>query len=76
MVRIVAGQHEILSQERQSVVKTDWIFNFNEIHFFAVNESGDTLIGTAVFDDVDSQLNRKIYSPAGDYMGNIILVTK
>ena len=76
LVRIVAGQHEILSQERQSVVKTDWIFNFNEIHFFAVNESGDTLIGTAVFDDVDSQLNRKIYSPAGDYMGNIILVTE
>ncbi len=76
LLRIVAGQHEILSQERQSVVKTDWIFNFNEIHFFAVNESGDTLIGTAVFDDVDSQLNRKIYSPAGDYMGNIILVTE
>jgi hypothetical protein len=37
---------------------------------------GDTLIGTAVFDDVDSKLNRKIYSPAGNYIGNIILMTE
>jgi hypothetical protein len=75
-VRIVAGQYEILSQKKQSVVQTDWIFDFYEIHFFAVNELGDTLIGTAVFDDVDSKLNRKIYSPAGNYMGNIILMTE
>jgi hypothetical protein len=75
-VRIVAGQYEILSQKKQSVVQTDWIFDFYEIHFFAVNELGDTLIGTAVFDDVDSKLNRKIYSPAGNYIGNIILMTE
>ena len=51
-------------------------FSFDEIHFYSINESEETLIGTAIFDSTDDSLNRKIYSPPGDYVGNIILVTE
>ncbi|WP_333579471.1 Ig-like domain-containing protein [Mesotoga prima] len=75
-VRIVAGEYEIVSDRKQAVIKTDWEFNFDEIQFYSINESEETLIGTAIFDSTDDSLNRKIYSPSGDYVGNIILVTE
>lgn len=75
-VRIVAGEYEIVSDRKQAVIKTNWEFSFDEIRFYSINESEETLIGTAIFDSTDDSLNRKIYSPSGDYVGNIILVTE
>ncbi|MBN2219337.1 MAG: tandem-95 repeat protein [Kosmotogaceae bacterium] len=75
-LRIVAGKYEIVSDRKQAVIKTDWEFSFDEIRFYSINESEETLVGTAEFDSSDDSLNRRIYSPTGDYVGNIILVTE
>ena len=74
-IKIVAGPNEIFSTGRQAVIETDWIMNFEEIYFYEIEESQETLIGTAEFEDSSDELNRKIYSPSGTYVGNIILVT-
>jgi len=75
IIKIVAGLNEIFSTGKQAVIETDWIFDFEKIHFYEIEESQETLIGTAEFVGPSDELNRKIYSPSGTYVGNIILVT-
>ncbi|MDD2333592.1 MAG: tandem-95 repeat protein, partial [Mesotoga sp.] len=74
-IKIVAGPNEIFSTGKQAVIETDWIFDFEEIHFYEIEGSQETLIGTAEIGESSDDLNRKIYSPSGTYVGNIILLT-
>jgi len=74
-IKIVAGPNEIFSTGKQAVIETDWMFNFEEIYFYEIEGSQETLIGTAEIRDSSDELNRKIYSPSGTYVGNIILLT-